>query len=156
MRNQRQHGLGQTVQALAKSLQIYWEAYAFLGRLENNESSRLAAAELFQQIIVHHHFSHAPVGQAADEPGTAYVNFINLQSKSCGEEYAHGREDAQKPRLLLGIFHNNDRQPYLGVIFRRNALDKRALVFLASRRAVTAHLPVTMHRLDSTLWCRGM
>ena len=44
MRNQRQHGLGQTVQALAKSLQIYWKAYAFIGGLENNESSRLAGA----------------------------------------------------------------------------------------------------------------
>jgi hypothetical protein len=52
----------------AKSLQIYWEGH---GRLENYESSRLSTAELFQQIIIHDHFSHAPVRQAADEPGTA-------------------------------------------------------------------------------------
>ena len=38
--------LGQTVNALAKSFQIYWDAHAFLGGLENNESSRLAGAKL--------------------------------------------------------------------------------------------------------------
>jgi hypothetical protein len=57
--------LRQTVKALAKSMQIYWKSYAFLGGLENNESSRLPSAQLFQQIIVQHHFNHAPVRQTA-------------------------------------------------------------------------------------------
>jgi hypothetical protein len=77
-------------------LQIYWKTYAFLGGLENNESSRLAGAKLLQQIIIHYYFGDAPVRQAADETYTAYVNVINLQPESCGEQYAHGREYAQK------------------------------------------------------------
>jgi hypothetical protein len=66
--------LGQAVNAFAKSFQIYWKAYALLGSQENDESSRLAAAQLFEQIIVYHNFSHAPIGQTADEIHTAYIS----------------------------------------------------------------------------------
>jgi hypothetical protein len=54
MRNQRQHGLGQTVQALTKSLQIYWEAYAFKGRRSSPSRGRLhrSGLSLFVSLAI--------------------------------------------------------------------------------------------------------
>ena len=54
--------LGQAVDAFGESFQVYWKTYALLGSQENDESSRLTAAQFFEQIIVHHHFSHTPIG----------------------------------------------------------------------------------------------
>ena len=50
--------------------------------LENNESSRLPSAQLFQQIIVQHHFSHASVRQTADETNTTNATLIDLEPES--------------------------------------------------------------------------
>jgi hypothetical protein len=37
---------------------------------------------LLQQIIVHYHFSHAPVRQTSDETGTSHIDLIDLQPES--------------------------------------------------------------------------
>jgi hypothetical protein len=113
--------LRQTVKALAKSMQIYWKSYAFLGGLENNESSRLPSAQLFQQIIVQHHFNHAPVRQTAAEPG-----------------------------IFVGSLDHNDRQPDIGAIFRQCALHKCALFLLGARWGITPYLPVAVHNSSNT------
>jgi hypothetical protein len=52
---------------------------------------------------------------------------------------------------MLGSFYDNDRQSDIGAIFSRYGLDNCALVLLARRCALTAHLPVTVYRLDRTL-----
>src|SRR6266566_1922798 len=74
--------LRQLVVAFAESLQAHREADTFLRRLKNDEGRSLPAAQLFDQIIVHHHFGHAAARQAAHETGATDVLIVDLETKA--------------------------------------------------------------------------
>src|SRR6202022_3266932 len=74
--------LRQLVEILTEALETYGKADALLGRLENDESRGLPAAQLLEQIVIHHHFGNAAVGQAAHESGAADVDLVDLEPEA--------------------------------------------------------------------------
>src|ERR1700676_5793581 len=56
--------------------------------LEDDERRGLGGAELTQELVVHHDFGNAAVGQAADKSGAADVDIVELQAEPGGQEHA--------------------------------------------------------------------
>src|SRR5260370_41687927 len=68
----------QLVISLAEPVQTERKANSLFGGLENDESRGLGGAELAEQLVVHHHFGDAAVGQASDKPGAADIDSVEL------------------------------------------------------------------------------
>src|SRR5215472_3658167 len=76
--------LWQLIVALAKSLQAHRKADAFFRRLKDDEGRSLTGAQLLDQVVVHHHFGHATVRQAAHETGPPDVRIVDFQPETRG------------------------------------------------------------------------
>src|SRR5215470_13030877 len=74
--------LRQLVVTLAETFEAHGKANAFLWRLEDDEGCGLAAAQLLEQIVVHHDLRHAAVGQAAHEAGASDIGLVDLQPEA--------------------------------------------------------------------------
>src|SRR5882757_8734118 len=69
----RHNASRQFVIPLAKPVEAEREADTLFGGLEDDEGGGLGGAELAQELLVHHHFGNAAIGQASDKTGTADI-----------------------------------------------------------------------------------
>src|SRR5437588_12162323 len=68
----------QLVEPVAEPVQAEREADALFGGLEDDEGRGLGAAELAEQLVVHHHLGDAAIGQASHKTGAADVLIVEF------------------------------------------------------------------------------
>lgn len=132
-------------------LRLYREADALLRGLEDDEGSGLAGAQLLEQIIVHHHFRDATVGQAADEPGPADIHLVDLEAKPGRQQHPHRGDHPHQLGFVISGLEDDDSEADIGAIFRGHALNEGALLALGSGRSVATDLPIIVDRFYRTL-----
>src|SRR5436305_878684 len=69
----------QLIEPFAEPVQAEREADTLFGGLEDDEGRGLGAAQLSQQLVVHHHFGNAAIGQAGHEAGAADILVIEFE-----------------------------------------------------------------------------
>ena len=99
-----------------------------------------------EQLVVHHDFGDAAIGQAAHEAGAADVLIVELQAQARGQQYAERRHHPHQLALLVGGFQHDHGEAGVGAVLGHHALDQGALLALRARRGVAADLPVAMDR----------
>src|SRR5437764_12449606 len=78
----------QLIEPFTEPVQAEREADALFGGFEDDESCRLGAAQLAQELVVHHDFGHAAIGQAPDKAGAANILVIELEAEPGGQQHA--------------------------------------------------------------------
>src|ERR1700722_7972232 len=78
----RQNASRQLVIPLAKPVQAQRKPDALFGGFEDDEGRGLGGPELTQELVVHHDFGNAAIGQAADKAGAADVDIVELQAEA--------------------------------------------------------------------------
>src|SRR5260370_41054122 len=113
--------LRQLVETFAEAFEAHGKADALLRRLKNDESRSLPAAQLLEQIVIHHHLGDATVGQAADKTGSADVDLVNLEPKAGRQQHADRSDHAHQLGLVIGGFVKNDGETRTCTNIRRRA-----------------------------------
>src|SRR4029079_1009860 len=124
---------------------------ALFRRLEDNEGSRLSGPQLVDQIVVHHDLGHAAVGHAAHEAGPAQFGIVDLEPEAGGQQDARRGDHPHDPRLLVRSAQDDHRQPDIGPVLRRDALNQHTLLGMGAGRSVAANLPVAVDGSDRAL-----
>ena len=121
------------------------------GRLEDDEGGGLAGPQLVDQVVVHDDLGDAAVGHAAHEAGPAQLGVVDLEPEAGGQQDAGRGDHPHDPGLLVGGLQDDHRQPDIGPVLRRDALNQHALLGLGAGRSVAADLPVAVDGSDRAL-----
>ena len=91
----------------------------------------LALRNWLKQLVVHHDFGNAAVGQAADETGAADIGIVELQPEPGRQQHAERRHHPHQLALLVGGLEHDDGEAGVGAVFGDHALDQGALLACA-------------------------
>src|ERR1700683_3728812 len=142
----RQNASRQLVIPFPEPVQAERKTDALFGGVEDDERRGLGGPELTHELVAHPGFGSAAIGQAADKPGAADVDIVELQAEAGGQEHAEWRHHAHQLALLICGLQHDDGEAGIGAVFGYHALDQGALLALRARRGVAANLPVAMDR----------
>ena len=73
------HPSRQLVIPIRQPVQTERKPDPLFGGLEDDEGRGLGGAKLAEQLVVHHDFGNAAIGQAADKTGAADVDIVEMR-----------------------------------------------------------------------------
>ncbi len=92
-----------------------------------------------------------PLGRQRTKPARPMSTLSILRPRPDGSSTPSGATTRISRLLCVGGLEHDHGQADIGAVFRRHALDQRALLGFGAGRSVAADLPIFMHRFDRAL-----